>query len=211
MYAIDLKLPGMLNAAVKQCPGLRRQDRELRRGRRSRAGPGFRKVVRIDDSTLAVVSDTWWRAKTALDALPIVWDEGQHANASSSTIAAHLKEGLTAERRVRGHRRRRRAQSDRGRREESRSGLRDAFPVARDDGADELHGEVDRRQGGSSGCRARTRKRRWPRCRPRPGCRSNRCEVYNHTLGRRFRAPRRHAGLCALCRRRREGISRRAR
>src|SRR6202035_5815342 len=43
-----------------------------------------------------VVADTWWRAKSALEALPIVWDEGAGATQSSATIAEQLKEGLTA-------------------------------------------------------------------------------------------------------------------
>ena len=36
MYGIDIKLPGMLNAAIKALPGVRRQGEELRRrqGRR---------------------------------------------------------------------------------------------------------------------------------------------------------------------------------
>ena len=38
--------------------------------------PGVKKVVRVGDSAVAVVADTWWRAKTALDALPIEWDDG---------------------------------------------------------------------------------------------------------------------------------------
>jgi len=95
IYSIDLKLPGMLNAAVKQCPvfggKLVSYDEAKIAGR-----PGFKKVVKLNDSTVAVVADTWWRAKTALDALPILWDEGQGAKASSATIAAHLKEGLTS-------------------------------------------------------------------------------------------------------------------
>ncbi|HEV7821805.1 MAG TPA: molybdopterin cofactor-binding domain-containing protein, partial [Burkholderiales bacterium] len=41
--------------------------------------------------------DTWWQAKVALDALPIVWDEGEHAKVSSASIANVLKEGLDAE------------------------------------------------------------------------------------------------------------------
>ncbi len=32
--------------------------------------PGVKKVVRVKDTAVAVVADTWWRAKKALDALP---------------------------------------------------------------------------------------------------------------------------------------------
>ena len=45
-------------------------------------------VVKVNDSTVAVVADTWWRAKTALDNLPIDWDLGPNAKVSSTTIAA---------------------------------------------------------------------------------------------------------------------------
>ena len=38
--------------------------------------PGVKQVVKVNDTAVAVVADTWWHAKTALDALPIVWDEG---------------------------------------------------------------------------------------------------------------------------------------
>ena len=95
VYAIDLRLPGMLHAAVMQCPvfggKLVSYDESAIKSRR-----GVRGVVRIDDATIAVVADSWWRAKTALDALPKVWDEGENAKVSSETIAAHLKEGLTS-------------------------------------------------------------------------------------------------------------------
>ena len=36
-------------------------------------------------------------AKTALDALPVVWDEGDNAKVSSATIAEVLKAGLDAD------------------------------------------------------------------------------------------------------------------
>ena len=85
----------MLYAAVKACPvfggKLVSYDESKIKGRRGVSG-----VVRVNDTTVAVVADTWWRAKSALDALPIVWDEGAGAKQSSATIAAHLKEGLTA-------------------------------------------------------------------------------------------------------------------
>jgi isoquinoline 1-oxidoreductase beta subunit len=95
VYAIDLKLPGMLLAAVKQCPvftgKLASFDESKVLGM-----PGVKRVVKVDDHTVAVVANTWWRAKTALEALPIVWDEGPAAQQSSETIAARLKEGLEA-------------------------------------------------------------------------------------------------------------------
>ena len=95
VYAIDVKLPGMRCAAIKSCPVFGGKvvsfDQSKIAGR-----PGSPRAVQVDDSTVAVVADTWWRAKTALDALPIVWDEGPGAAQSSATIAAHLKEGLTA-------------------------------------------------------------------------------------------------------------------
>jgi isoquinoline 1-oxidoreductase beta subunit len=95
VYAIDLALPGMLHAAVKACPvfgGKLVSYDEAKVASR----PGFRRVVKVNDSTVAVVADTWWRARSALEALPIVWDEGPGASQSSATIAAHLEEGLTA-------------------------------------------------------------------------------------------------------------------
>jgi isoquinoline 1-oxidoreductase beta subunit len=95
IYAIDVKLPGMVNAAIKQCPVFGGKLASYDEAKIAKM-PGVQKVVKVDDSTVAVVADTWWRAKTALDALPIKWDEGDGAKASTATIAAHLKEGLTA-------------------------------------------------------------------------------------------------------------------
>src|SRR5258706_11113788 len=95
VFAIDLKLPGMLCAAIQSCPvfggTLVSFDNAAIASR-----PGVKRAVKVNDSTVAVVADTWWRAKTALAALPIVWDEGAGAAASSATIAAHLAEGLAA-------------------------------------------------------------------------------------------------------------------
>jgi isoquinoline 1-oxidoreductase beta subunit len=95
VFAIDLKLPGMLNAAIKDCPvyggKLKSYDASKVAGM-----PGVKKVVKVKDSAVAVVADTWWRAKAALEALPIEWDEGPNAAQSSAGIADKLKEGLTA-------------------------------------------------------------------------------------------------------------------
>jgi isoquinoline 1-oxidoreductase beta subunit len=95
VFAVDLKLDGMLCAAIKDCPvfggKLVSFDDSKVKGLR-----GVRRVVQVNPSAVAVVADTWWRAKNALEQLPIVWDEGPNAAVSSASIAEHLKEGLTA-------------------------------------------------------------------------------------------------------------------
>ena len=94
-YGIDTALPGMLYAALKDCPVFGGKmvsfDAAKVNGRR-----GVKGVVRVDASTVAVVADSWWRAKNALDALPVVWDEGAHAKETSAAIAERLRAGLTA-------------------------------------------------------------------------------------------------------------------
>ncbi len=94
IYAIDVRLPGMLRAALAQCPvfggTLKSADETGIAGR-----AGVRRVIKFDDA-VAVVADTWWQAKKALDALPIVWDDGQHGAVSSASIAADLAAGLDA-------------------------------------------------------------------------------------------------------------------
>jgi isoquinoline 1-oxidoreductase beta subunit len=93
IYGVDVKLPGMLNAAIKACPvfggKLKSFDEAKVTGLK-----GVKKVVKVGDNAVAVVADTWWHAKTALDALPIVWDEGDNAKVSSASIAKWLEEGL---------------------------------------------------------------------------------------------------------------------
>jgi isoquinoline 1-oxidoreductase subunit beta len=92
-YGIDIKLPGLLNAAIKDCPVTGGKLKSFDEAKIS-GMKGVKKVVRVGDTAVAVVADTWWHAKTALDALPIVWDEGENAKVSSETIAKWLAEGL---------------------------------------------------------------------------------------------------------------------
>jgi isoquinoline 1-oxidoreductase beta subunit len=95
VYAVDVKLPRMLNAAIKDCPVFGGKVASYDEAK-IKGMPGVRRVVKVGDSAVAVVADTWWQAKTALDALPIVWDEGPNANLSSESIAEMLKAGLDA-------------------------------------------------------------------------------------------------------------------
>jgi isoquinoline 1-oxidoreductase beta subunit len=95
VYGIDLKLPGMLCASIMDAPvfgsRLKSYDEAA-----AKAMPGVRHVLRVGDTAVAVVADTWWRANKALQALNPVWEEGPNDKVSSESIAAFLKEGLEA-------------------------------------------------------------------------------------------------------------------
>ena len=95
VYGADLKLPGMLNATIKACPMFRGKVKSIDSAAAERM-PGVKKIVRVGDSAVAVVADTWWHAQSALDALRIEWDAGENAKVSSASIDAMLAEGLEA-------------------------------------------------------------------------------------------------------------------
>ena len=94
-YAIDIRLPGMVYAAIQASPvfggKLVSFDASKLKGRK-----GIQGIYKVDDNAVAVVADNWWRAKMALQDLPIVWNEGANGQESSATIDARLKEGLTS-------------------------------------------------------------------------------------------------------------------
>ena len=95
LYSMDVKRPGMLNAAIKESPVFGGKVKSFDAAKVT-GMKGVKKVVQVGDSAVAVVADTWWQAKTALAALPIVWDEGPNAKVSSASIADILKAGLDA-------------------------------------------------------------------------------------------------------------------
>ena len=96
LYGADIVLPGMRNAVIRACPVF---DGKVRRVDSAAAArmPGVEKVLRVGDSAVAVVADTWWHAKSALDAVVIDWETGESASVSSRSIDAMLTEGLTAQ------------------------------------------------------------------------------------------------------------------
>ena len=95
IFGADLQLPGMLNAAIRACPVFGGKLGSFDDSKVSKMA-GVRKVVRVEDNAVAVVADTWWQAKTALDALPVSWDKGPHAKLTSAVIDKMLDEGLTS-------------------------------------------------------------------------------------------------------------------
>src|SRR5437764_9448826 len=95
IYAIDVKLPGMLNAAIKDAPVFGAKVTSFDDAKATKM-PGVKKVMKVKDTAVAVVADTWYRAKTALEAVDIKWDEGDNAKVSSATILQHITDGLSA-------------------------------------------------------------------------------------------------------------------
>jgi isoquinoline 1-oxidoreductase subunit beta len=96
VFGMDIRQPGMVYAAISACPVFGGKVGSYDESRVSDM-PGVKKVVKVGENAVAVVADSWWRAKKALDALPISWDEGENAKVSSATIAQFLKEGLDAD------------------------------------------------------------------------------------------------------------------
>jgi len=95
IYAIDLKMPGMLVATIKESPVFGGKVKSYDAAK-AQSMKGVKKVVQVGDTAVAVVADTFWQAKTALDQVNIVWDNGSNGNVTSASIKKMLEEGLTA-------------------------------------------------------------------------------------------------------------------
>jgi isoquinoline 1-oxidoreductase subunit beta len=87
IYGMDLKLPGLLNAAVKDSPVFGGKVKSFNAAVIANR-PGVKKVIQVNPTMVAVIADTWWHAKTALDALPIEWDNGKAADGSDNAKAS---------------------------------------------------------------------------------------------------------------------------
>jgi isoquinoline 1-oxidoreductase subunit beta len=90
IYGIDVELPGMLYAAAKACPvfggTVKSYDFNAIKDR-----PGVHSAVKFGgqgyvSGGVAMVAETWWRAKTALDLMPIEWDVGQNGNRNTAAL-----------------------------------------------------------------------------------------------------------------------------
>ena len=93
IYAIDLKFPGMLVATIKESPVFGGKVKSYDAAK-AQSMKGVKKVVQVGDTAVAVVADTFWQAKTALEQVNIVWDSGPNVNVSSTSIKKMLEDGL---------------------------------------------------------------------------------------------------------------------
>jgi len=94
IYGMDFTLPGMRYAAVEIAPvyggKLVSVDTSL-----AEARPGVLKVIRLDEA-VAVVADSYWHARQAVEALKPVFDDAGHGDVSSATIFAAFDKSLGA-------------------------------------------------------------------------------------------------------------------
>jgi isoquinoline 1-oxidoreductase subunit beta len=95
VYGSDIKQKDMLNAAIKDSPVFGNKIIDFDAAKIAKM-PGVKHVLKVNDTAVAVVADTWWHAKKALDALPVTYEENDRNKVSSASIAEILKEGLTS-------------------------------------------------------------------------------------------------------------------
>ncbi len=98
VFGIDVRLPNMLYASLAQPPTLgglvKTFDDE-----KARSMPGVKAVV-LTSSGIAVVADSWWRARQARDQLKVEWDAGPNAALNDGKIGALLRQGAAKPGRV---------------------------------------------------------------------------------------------------------------
>jgi len=95
VFALDLQLANMLNATIAQCPVFGGKLKSFD-AKAVQDMAGVRYVLAVGDNAVAVVADKFYQAKTAMEKLPIVWDEGGNGEVTSASIAKQLAEGLDA-------------------------------------------------------------------------------------------------------------------
>src|SRR5262245_7772136 len=64
IYGLDIKLPGMLVASIKESPLLNGKVKSFDASK-AEGKPGVRKVVQVGDNAVAVIGDTFYQTKTA--------------------------------------------------------------------------------------------------------------------------------------------------
>jgi isoquinoline 1-oxidoreductase beta subunit len=91
-FGIDVKLPGMLYAALVQCPTLGGKAKAVDSADAEKL-PGVKKVMTTAAGGVLVVADHYWQARKAADALKITWDAGPNAKLDTAAIRAKLVSG----------------------------------------------------------------------------------------------------------------------
>ena len=94
-FGIDVKLPGMVYAALEQCPVIGGTVKSFD-ATRAKAMPGVIDVVQIPDG-VAIVADTWWHANKAREGLTVQWDEGAGATLNDKAMLEGIRAGAAGD------------------------------------------------------------------------------------------------------------------
>jgi isoquinoline 1-oxidoreductase beta subunit len=86
-FGIDVRLPDMVYATIRQSPVFGGKVQNIPNRAEVEGRRGVLAVVRLEDA-VAVVAEHFWQAKTAADALDITWAEGAGAGVDDAAIMA---------------------------------------------------------------------------------------------------------------------------
>lgn len=98
-FGIDVKVPGMLIAAVEMAPVIGGNVTGMDEAA-AKASPGVKKIFKFNDTYtngVACVADTYWNARKGLKAANVQFDGGKNAGLSSAKISAMLADGMKGE------------------------------------------------------------------------------------------------------------------
>ena len=98
VYGIDVKLPGMVYASLEQCPVIGGKVKSFDASK-ARTMPGAIDVVQIPDG-VAVVADSYWRAKKARETLVVQWDEGPGAALNDAVMWEGIRGAAASEKHI---------------------------------------------------------------------------------------------------------------
>jgi isoquinoline 1-oxidoreductase subunit beta len=87
IYASDVRVPGMLHAAIVACPAYGGLLKSFDASAVLKM-PGVKHVIPVADTAVAVVADKWWQAKKAIEKLPVTWDEAGAVGLSTDQLKA---------------------------------------------------------------------------------------------------------------------------
>ena len=94
-FGIDVKLPNMAFAAVKMAPVFGGMVKDWDENAIKNM-PGVIKAVKLENA-VAVIADSFWRAKTAVEALPVTFDDGENANLNMDGIYKLFADNIAAD------------------------------------------------------------------------------------------------------------------
>ncbi len=99
-FACDVRLPGMLYAAIAQCPVFGGAVRSYN-AEQARTRPGVKGVLALPATStsaaaVVAVAEHYWQARSALAQVEIVWDEGPNAAHATALQRSRYQELLAS-------------------------------------------------------------------------------------------------------------------